>query len=55
MHGTEVENLAFDFHSWFKIAPCKCEDFMQVVAELKDKQIFQVFSHNEALFYRHTG
>ena len=27
---------------------------MQVEAELQDKETFQVFPHNEALFYRHT-
>ena len=43
VHGTEVENLAFDIYSWFKIAPSKPEDFMQVAAELEDKEIFQVF------------
>ena len=53
VYGTEVENLAFDLHSWFKIAPCKRDDFMHVAAELQDKEIFQVFSRNEALFYRH--
>ena len=50
MYGTEVEKLAFDLHSWFKIAPCKCEDFMQVAAEIQEKHIFQVFSYNKALF-----
>ena len=54
VYGTEVENLTFDLNSWFKIAPCKSENSMQVAAELQDKQIFQVFSHNEALFYRQT-
>ena len=53
VYSTKVESLAFDFRSWFKIARCKREDFMQVAAELQDK-IFQVFSHNETLFYRHT-
>ena len=54
VYGTDVENLAFDLHSWFKKDPCKREDFMQVAAELQDKEIFQVFSQNKALFYRHT-
>ena len=40
VYGTEVENLAFDFHSWFKIEACKREDVMQVAAELQDKEIF---------------
>ena len=53
VYGTEVE-MGFDFHSWFKIAPYKREDFMQVAAKLQDKEIFQVFSHNEEVFYRHA-
>ena len=54
VYGTEVENLTFDLNSWFKVALCEHEDFMQVAAGLQNKEIFQVFSHNEALFYRQT-
>ena len=54
LYGHDVENLAFDLHSWFKIAPCKREDFMAVAAELQDRVVFQVFACNEALFYRHV-
>lgn len=54
VYGTEVENLTFDLNSWFKVALCEHEDFMQVAAGLQNKEIFQVFSHNEALFYHQT-
>ena len=54
VYGTEVENFAFDLHSWCKIALWKREDFMQVAVKFQDKDIFQVFLHNETLFYRHT-
>ena len=29
-YGNEVKNLAIDLHGWFKIAPCKREDFQMV-------------------------
>ena len=41
VYGTQVETVAFDLHSWFKIAPCKREDFMQVVAELQGEEILR--------------
>ena len=41
VYGTQVETVAFDLRSWFKIAPCKREDFMQVVAELQDEEILR--------------
>ena len=32
-YGQDVEHLCFELHSWFKIAPCKREDLMQVTVE----------------------
>ena len=32
-YGNEVKNLAIDLHGWFKIAPCKREDFQMVGEE----------------------
>lgn len=29
-YGNKVESLAIDLHGWFKIAPCKREDFQLV-------------------------
>ena len=53
-HGKDVENLAFNLLAWFKISPCKRVDFMEVAAELQGSTVFEVFSRNEALFYRHV-
>ena len=53
-YGQEVESLAFNLNAWFKATPCKREDFMHVVAELQNKEIFEVFSRNEALLSRHV-
>ena len=53
-YGKDLENLAFDLHAWFKIAPCKREDFMQVAVDFQNEAIFSVFQRNEALFYRHV-
>ena len=53
-YGKDLENLAFDLHGWFKIAPCKREDFMQVAVDFQNEVIFAVFKRNEALFYRHV-
>ena len=38
----EVEQLAFDLHSWFKSAPCKSEDFRNLAesTEIDDKSLF---------------
>ena len=58
VYGTEIENLLFDLHSWFKIAPCKREDFMQVAAELQDKEIFKFFhimKHFFTFILKHAG
>ena len=54
VYGKEVESLAFELHAWFKLSPCKREDFMEVAAELQDATVFAVFERNEALFYRHV-
>lgn len=54
VYGKGAENLAFDLHAWFKLSPCKREDFMEVAADLQDAQVFEVFERNEALFYRHV-
>ena len=53
IYGKDVESLAFNLHAWFKIAPCKREDFMEVAAELQSTDVFVLFSRNEALFYRY--
>ena len=53
-YGHDVENLAFELHSWFKISPCKREDFMLVCVEFCSEIIFAVFNKNEALFHRHV-
>ena len=53
-YGHDVENLAFELHSWFKISPCKREDFMLVSVEFCSEIVFAVFNRDEALFYRHV-
>ena len=30
LYGTQAEELAFDLHYWFKISPCKHEDFLKL-------------------------
>ena len=35
-----MENLAFNLHCWFKIAPCKKEDFMQVTVDFQNEALF---------------
>ena len=47
----DVEHLSFELHSWFKIAPCKREDFMQVAVEFQNEIIFTYFKKSETLFY----
>ena len=51
IYGKDSENLTFELHAWFKISPCKREDFLQVVFEL---QSMEYFSKNKGLFYRHV-
>ena len=53
-YGHDVENMAFDLHSWFKISPCKREDFVMVTVDFQSEIIFAVFNKNESLFYRHV-
>ena len=53
-YGKDMENLPFDLHGWFKIAPCKREDFVQVAVDFQNEALFAVFERNEALFYRHV-
>ena len=59
VYGTQVETVTFDLHSWFKIAPCKREDFMQVAAELQDKEIlrkfFYIIKHFFTAILKHAG
>ena len=50
----DMENLAFDLYGWFKIAPCKREDFMQVAVDFQNGALFTVSERNEALFCRHV-
>ena len=55
-YDQDVEHLSFELHSWFKIAPCKREDFvvsMQVPVEVQNR-IFTDFKKSEILFYRHV-
>ena len=52
-YGQDVEHLSFELHSWFKIAPCKREDFMQVAVEFQNEIIFSCLKKSETLFYRH--
>ena len=47
----KIQNFTFELHAWFKISPCKREDFLQVAFEL---QSMEYFSKNKALFYRHV-
>ena len=47
----DVEHLSFELHSWFKIAPCKREDFVQVTVEFQNEIIFTYFKKSETLFY----
>ena len=51
-YGQDVEHLSFELHSWFKIAPCKREDFMQVAVEFSSEIIFTYFKKSETLFYQ---
>ena len=51
IYGKDSENLTFELHAWFKISPCKQDDFLQVAFEL---QSMVYFSKNKALFYRHV-
>ena len=50
-YGRDVEHFSFELHSWFKIAPCKREDFMQVAVEFQNEIIFTYFKKSETLFY----
>ena len=50
----DVEHLSFELHSWFKIAPCKREDFVQVTVEFQNEIIFTYFKKSETLFYGHV-
>ena len=34
IYGKDSENLTFELHAWFKISPCKREDFLQVTFKL---------------------
>ena len=52
-YGKDMENIAFDLHGWFKIAPSKREDFMQVTVNFQNEALFAVLEQNELLFYRH--
>ena len=47
----DSENLTFELQAWFKISPCRREDFLQVAFKL---QSMEYFSKNKALFYRHV-
>ena len=47
VYGEEAEKLCFDLHAWFKIAPCKEEDFRT----LSDN----IFIDDESLFLRHIN
>ena len=51
IYGKDSENLTFELHAWFKISPCKREDFLQVVFQL---QSIEYFSKNKALFHHHV-
>ena len=51
IYGKDSENLTFELHAWFKISPCKREDFLQVAFELQN---MEYFSKNKALFYHHV-
>ena len=51
IYGKDSENLTFELHAWFKISPCKREDFLQVAFKL---QSMEYFSKNKALFCRHV-
>ena len=53
-YGQDIEHLSIELHSWFKIAPCKREDFMQVAVEFQNEIIFTSFKAPETLFYRHV-
>lgn len=44
--GEEAESLCFDLHAWFKIAPCKEEDF---------RSLGENISMDESLFLRHIN
>ena len=52
-YSQDIEHLSFELHSWFKITPCKREDFMQVAVEFQNEIIFTSFKKSETLFYRH--
>ena len=53
-YGQDVEHLSFELHSWFKIAPCKREDFMQVAVKFQNEIIFTYFKKTATLFYQHV-
>ena len=53
-YSQDVEHLSFELHSWFKIAPCKREDFMQVAIEFQSEIIFTYLKKLETLFYQHV-
>ena len=45
-YGQDSEQLSFDFHAWFRISPCKQEDFRNLSNDLNIDE--------EALFLRHV-
>ena len=49
-YGKDMADLAFDFHGWFNIAPCKRKDFIQAAVDFQNEALFAVFERNEALF-----
>ena len=44
--GQDSEQLSFDFHAWFRISPCKQEDFRNLSDDLNIDE--------EALFLHHV-
>ena len=46
IYGEDCEQLAFDLNQWFKISPCKQEDFRNLSDDVKIEE--------EALFLRHV-
>ena len=51
-YGQDVEHLSFELHSWFKIAPCKRGNFVQVAVEFQKEIIFTYLKKSDTLFCR---